>query len=251
VECDYSISKAMATKIQSVIQIVRRYLVEPEPNFWSDDELVGIAATGVRDLWRDTVDLKQEHFLTTATNCSYPSGTLPNNPGCQTILGVPGDVHKIYMVEPLNITLNGTNQGLQFRPLPYNDAKFQLARSRGNIDPSNDTIWYAIQGAGGPVNAPVVICAPTVSSNVPLSFTYVPVLGVLRATDNIPIPGEADNAVIAWTVAYARAKEKEDRAPDPAWLTIYATEKAHLLGSLGIRQYQEATYSEATFEEYW
>lgn len=245
----------MATKIQSVIQVVRRYLVEPEPNFWSDDELVGIAQTGIRDLWRDTVDLKQEHFLKSVNDGSvvYPTGSIANstNGGTQDMQGVPTDVHKVYMIEPLSLTENGSNEGLQFRPLPYNDYRFQLQRSRPPIDPENDTIYYAIHGQGGPVNAPTIRCAPTVTVAVPVSFTYVPVLGMLRATDVIPIPGEADNAVIAWTVAYARAKEKDDRAPDPAWLTVYATEKAHLLGSLGIRQYQEATFSDAVFEEYW
>lgn len=245
----------MATKIQTVIQQVRRYLVEPEPNFWSDDELVSIATTGIRDLWRDTVDLKQEHFLKSITDgtVSLPTGSIANSTsgGAQQLQGVPGDVHKVYMIEPLNLVETGSNVGLQFRPLPFNDYRFQLQRTRTPIDPSNDTIYYAIHGAGGPVNAPTIICAPTVTSAVQLSFTYVPVLGVLRATDVIPIPGEADNAVIAWTVAYARAKEKEDRAPDPAWLTVYATEKAHLLGSLGIRQYQEPTFAEAVYEEYW
>ncbi len=250
-ECGASL---MATPIQSVIQIVRRYLVEPEPNFWSDDELVGIATTGIRDLWRDIVDLKQEHFLVTTFGVSLPSGNTSGSSvdgGVQQLLGVPADVHKIYMIEPKDLTENGSNHGLLFKPLPYNDNTFQLARSRAPIDPANDTIYYAIQGQGGPVNAPVIMCAPTVTSAVQLAFTYVPTLGILRSTDRIPIPGEADNAVIAWTVAYARAKEMDNRSPDPSWLAVYATEKAHLLQSLGLRQYQEPSYAEAMFAEYW
>ena len=44
---------------------------------------------------------------------------------------------------------------------------------------------------------------------------------------------------MAWTVAFARAKEREDRSPDPAWLAIYATEKQNILTRLTPRQTQE------------
>jgi len=57
--------------------------------------------------------------------------------------------------------------------------------------------------------------------------------------------------LIAWTVAFARAKESEDRSPDPNWLSVYATEKAHLLGSLGLRQLQEPEFAQAMFSEFW
>ncbi len=56
---------------------------------------------------------------------------------------------------------------------------------------------------------------------------------------------------MAWTVAFARAKERDDRSPDPNWLAVYATEKSHLLESLGLRQYQEPTYVEAIYNNYW
>jgi hypothetical protein len=106
-------------------------------------------------------------------------------------------------------------------------------------------------GAGGPVVAPTVMVAPKVTAAVNLSLTYVPVLGDLTAASANPIPGESDNAIIAWMVAYARAKEREDRAPDPGWLTIYATEKQNLLVSLTPRQDQEPMVASAFFEEYW
>ena len=57
--------------------------------------------------------------------------------------------------------------------------------------------------------------------------------------------------MVAWTVAFARAKEREDLSPDPGWLAIYSTEKQHLLQSLGLRQYHEPSYVNAIFEEYW
>ncbi len=236
----------MATQISYAISLVRQRLIEPTPNFWTDDELVQIAISGIRDLWRDIADLKQEHFLTkNVTDVHFPANS-------KVLAGVPADVHKIYMIEPLDLSENGSSHGLLFKPLPYNDNLFQLARSRGSIDPQNDTIFYALSGQGSPAAATIVDCAPMVSSNVRLNFVYVPTLPTALSVDDfIPIPGEADNAVVAWTVAYARAKEREDRSPDPMWLQVYAAEKAHVLQALGLRQYQEPSYAKAMFEEYW
>jgi len=122
---------------------------------------------------------------------------------------------------------------------------------RSSVDPSNEVIYYSITSAGGPVNAPVIYCAPQVTSDVAIRFWYIPTLGDLVADDAVPIPGEADNALVTWTVAYARAKEREDRSPDPAWLAVYSAEKTNLLQSLGLRQYQEPSYVDAIFQEFW
>ena len=129
--------------------------------------------------------------------------------------------------------------------------EFQLARSRAPIDPVSDTIFYAITQPGTPVTAPVILVAPKITAAVPLAFSYIPSLGLLTKDSVIPIPGEADNACLAWTVAYARAKEREDRSPDPSWIAVYATEKEHLLQSLGLREYQEPEYASAMWSEYW
>lgn len=235
----------MATLISEAVVIARQHLVEPTPNYWSNTELVNLGIAGCKDLWRDVADLKQEHFLKKDTQ----NVTFPPNSG--VLAGVPLDVHKIYMIEPRDLSENGSNHGLLFKPLPYNDNLFQLARSRSAIEASNDTIFYALSGQGSPVNATIVDVAPKVTSAVPLNFVYVPTLQPMTIDSIIPIPGEADNAVVAWIVAYARAKEREDRSPDPMWLGIYATEKAHLLQSLGLRQYQEPSYANAMFAEYW
>lgn len=224
---------------------VRNHLIETTATFWSDSEIYSHMFRGAKDLWRDVVNLKQEHYITVNND----GVTLPAN--SSYLSGVPEDVHKIYMIEPSDLTVNGNNHGLLFKPLPYNNNTFQLARSKDAIDPQNDTIYYDIFKAGAPVGAPQVVVAPQVTSVVKISFVYVPTLGTLASTDPIPIPGEADNAIIAWTVAYARAKEREDRSPDPSWLAAYSTEKAHLLESLGLRQYQEPSYVEAVWEEYW
>jgi hypothetical protein len=235
----------MATTFTALLPIVRNHLVEPVAKFWADDELTKIMFAGARDLWRDTADLKQEHYLTVdVTNVSLPANS-------SQLSGVPSDVHKVYIIEPRDLSVNGSNHGLLFKPIEYNSNQFQLARSRNAIDPTNDTIYYAITDPGTPVGPPIIRVAPKLTSAVPIAFSYVPSLGTLTAGSILPIPGEADNAIVAWTVAFARAKEREDRSPDSAWLMIYATEKQHLLQSLGLRQYQEPSFSEALFSEYW
>lgn len=231
----------MATLFSDLIPIVRNRLIEPTPKFWSDAELIQIMITGVRDLWRDIVDLKQEHYLTIDnTNVSLVANAT-------TLTGVPADVHKVYLISPRT----PATDRLIFKPLDYNDETFQSALARDAMEPSNGIIYYAIHQQGAPVGPPTILTAPKVTATVLISFCYVPALGTLTSASPIPIPGEADNAVIAWTVAFARAKEQESRAPDDAWLTIYATEKQHLLQSLGLRQYQEPTFSAAVFAEYW
>lgn len=233
------------TKISDIETLARQRLVEEVPRFWTSSELVNIIIAGIKDLWRDIADLKQEHFLKiNDTDVSFVAE--------DTVLtGVPNDVHKIYMIEARDLTTTSVNVGIQFKPLDYNHKNFQLARSRSSIDPANDTIYYSITAAGAPVGAPVIYCAPKVNSTVPIRFAYVPSLAPLASDDFVPIPGECDNALIAWCVSYARAKEREDRSPDPGWLAVYQTEKTHLLESLGLRQYQEPVFTDAIFEEYW
>lgn len=235
----------MATLISAIETKVRLRLVESTARFWTSDELVGIIEAGCRDLWRDVVDLKAEHYLVIDdTHVSMAANATE-------LAGVPLDVHKIYLIEPRDLTDNSTNQGVVFKPLEFNHAEFQSARARSATDPSNDVIYYAIVGQGAPVGAPRIMVAPKVSSAMNVTLIYVPTLGPLTKDSPIPIPGEADNAIIAWTVAFAMAKEREDGSPDPNWLSVYATDKQHLLGSLGLRQLQEPTYAEALFQEYW
>lgn len=235
----------MPSTLASIEQLVRQTpLIELSPNFWSSAELIALINLGIKDLWRDTVDLKQEHYLTiNDTDVSLPANSWQ-------LQGVPNDVHKVFLIEPSDMSENGPNHSLTFEPRPFNSDKFQSARATSAMDPGSGVIYYAIHGQGGPVNAPVIRIAPQVTAAVNVSFCYVPTLATLPASGMVPIPGEADNALVAWTVAFARAKESESRAPDAAWLAIYATEKAHLLESLGLRQYQEPIYVDAMFENY-
>ncbi len=241
----------MPTIISHIETLVRQTpLIELSPRFWSSQELTDIIIAGIKDLWRDIVDLKQEHYLTINPSDGTP-GDVYLAANSSTLSGVPSDVHKIFIIEALDQSNSSPNTGLQFHPLSYNHLYFQSARSLAPIDPASDTIYYAITGQGSPVGPPLIYCAPQVTSRVNLRFAYVPTLGPMTTNSPVPIPGEADNALLAWTVAFARAKERDDRSPDPNWLAVYSTEKLHLLESLGLRQYAEPTYVDAQYEDYW
>lgn len=234
----------MATKIADIEVIARRQLRETVANFWSSLELTDIIAAGIRDMWRDIADLKQGHF-TRINNTDMYMDT-----GVAVLRGVPADIHKVFLIEARDMSETSGNVGLTFTPLPYHHHTFQSARTQGNVDASNNVIYYAILQPGGPVVAPEIRVAPTSTSIVPLTIGYVPVLGDLVTGSIVPIPGESTNALVAWTTAFARAKEREDGSPDPNLLAVYATEKQHILESLGQRQYQEPSYVDAVFEEY-
>lgn len=235
----------MATTIAQIETLARLRLEEPVARFWSSAELVGIIIAGVKDLWRDIVNLKQEHFLTIDETVTLVAGDY-------NLTGVPSDIHKVYLIEPLDGSMDSANVGLSFRPLDYNDPKFIAARNSAALDPQNSVIFYAIHAAGGPVGAPTIRTAPAINSNLEIRFTYIPTISSsLASGDNVPIPGDCDNALVAWTVAYARAKEREDRAPDPAWIATYGGEKDRLCNSLGVRQLQEMEFVDAVFESEW
>lgn len=234
----------MATLISAIETTTRLRLDETTARFWTSAELVDIIIAGIKDLWRSIVELKQEHFLTIDENVTLSAST-------STLSSVPSDVHKVYLIEPIESGDSEDNVGLVFKPLDYNHPHFQAARASDAIDPSNNVIYYAITSAGSPVGAPTVYVAPQTTSAVTIRFVYVPTISsALASGSNVPIPGDCDNALVAWTVAYARAKERDDRAPDPAWLATYKGEKDRIIASLGVRQLQEPTIVDAIFEEF-
>ncbi len=155
----------MATTLGAIEVLVRQTpLIEPTAGFWSSAELISIINLGIKDLWRDIVDLKQEHYLTIDnTNVSLSANS-------SVLTGIPNDVHKVYMVEPRDLSENGTNHGLLFQPRDYNSDVFQMARATGAIDPANGIVYYAITKQGAPVNAPEIRVAPQVTGAVNISF---------------------------------------------------------------------------------
>lgn len=215
--------------------------------FWTEDELLSILLDGCKDLWRAIIDLHQGHFVTIdASNVSLAaSGT--------TLTGVPADCFRVLSIEPRDLSSSGSARGITFRPAKYKGRKFEMARGESSFDPGRSAIiYYDILNAGSPVAAPSIVVAPSVSSAITLRLTYVNTLSSsLASTDNNPIPGESDNALLSWGMAHARAKEREDNSPDPTWLAIYSTDKQSLLTALTPRQEQEEEVAEEMFGEYW
>lgn len=211
--------------------------------FWSDEEIFVYAKNGTTDLWKAVIDLHHEHFLTlNSTDVSLASGV-------NQLTGVPIDTFRVYLIESTS-----TTTGCLFVPRAVNNRDFVAARWQGIQAPVTPTcgvvVYYCLTGVGAPNSAPVILTAPALSAAVSLNFWYVPILGVHQytlETSRNPIPGESDQALISWIIAYMRAKERDDRSPDPSWLAVYATEKTNLLASLTPRQEQDAEYVESIF----
>jgi hypothetical protein len=211
--------------------------------FWTEQELLDILILGCKDLWRAIVDLHQGHFTTIdITNVSLVASATE-------LTGVPADCFRVLMIEPRDLTNNSAFRWVYFKPKQYHSGGFQVARAQTVTDPTmTSTVYYDILNAGSPVLAPSIVIAPSISSTILIRFVYVHVLPTLLETDNNPIPGESDNALISWGVAWARAKEREDHSPDPGWFATYSTDKQSLLTALTPRQEQEEEVAEGLFE---
>lgn len=230
----------MATLLQDIIDDARLVLLEDAPaaadSFWSDAELLSIINGGVRDLWKKIMDLYQDHFVTDdVTNVAAAASTA-------ALTGVPSDVFRIVALQPRTIGSSSSNRGLIFKPRSLTHPDFVQAEAAPAADPQNRVIYYAVVNAGAPVAAPSILIAPTLSSAVNLRLKYIPTIGTLTLASTNPIPGESDLALKHWVIAFARAKEREDRAPDPEHLSIYATEARNLLIALTPRSVQEPEY---------
>ena len=195
-------------------------------HFWTDDELLRIMILGAKDLWRGFIDLHQEHFFTDdTTSVVLEANTLQ-------LSGVPANVHRVLSIEPLT-------HGLSFDPQDFTTRPFRAARAAPAIGADGGKIYYAVTGAGAPTGAPTIYTAPRVNVDVPVRLVYIPTLsGGLTASDTNPVPGESDAALVAYTVAFALAKDREDRSPDPNWLAVYSTEKNSCLTASTPRQEQ-------------
>ena len=239
----------MATLLSALETQARRHLLETSASFWSSAELIDLANRGIKDLWGAVLDLHQEHFLTndiTTIAISASTGSLSS---------VPTDVFRVHLIEPKDTSSSGAYRGLIFVPRDYNSPDFIAARALGDVDGTqNQIIFYCVTSAGAPVGAPTILIAPTLSAAIAAGsfrFVYVPILADKTASQDNPIPGESDQAIVAWMVAYARAKEREDRSPDPNWLAVYGTEKQNLLTRLTPRQTQEPDIVEPLFGGLW
>lgn len=235
----------MASTIQSLVDMTRNHLVETTASFWTDLELVAIMNKGAKDLYRAINDNGQDYFFAKTTaldNVRAAANT-------EDLAGVPTTVTIVKGIEPIDQT---TYPALKFFPRSYQHPEFQAARAEGAYEPRDGgNIFYAIHGAGAPIGAPTISIAPKLRSEVPVMLIHIPELADFVIAGNNPIPGFSDQALVNWTVAYAKAKEREDGMPDPGWLALYGNEKNNILVSLAPRQTDEVEVVEAIFEEYW
>ena len=233
----------MATTLQTLIDRAREHLIEPTPNFWSDAALLVHATEGIKDLWRAIKGVYQDYFLTVdTTNVSLAAAAY-------TLTGVPADVSIVRLIRPRDLTAFPYTR-FEFRPWGHRD--FIVAEAQGTLAADQVRIFYfCITNAGAPVGTPTVRVAPAIDTALNLSFSYIPIVGTLTTASNNPIPGETDDLIVAWIVAYARAKEREDRSPDLVWLAKYKAGKDDILASVAPRQEQDNEVAEAFFEEYW
>lgn len=216
----------MATLMSTLVARARQTLLEPAQvtnGFWTDAELLAHGNSAVKDLWKGFIDLFQDHFVTfDITNMSIAANA-------SSVTGVPADLFRVKTLKPRTLGTSSSNKGLVFQCRTLTHPDFVQAEAMGPISPRDSVVFYAVVNAGAPVGAPTIKLAPTLSSAVLLDVSYVPTLADVALGGTNPIPGESDTAITHWIIAMARAKEREDRGPDPEHLSIYATEKRNLL----------------------
>lgn len=233
-----------ATPIATTITDVRAFLQEKKARFWADDELKAIYTLGVSDLWGAILDLHGEHYM------KVDGDHVVLKANTDQLYGIPPDCFRVLLIEPRDISANGTGRQVLFTPRKYNHADFIAARTRSAGDPTSlGEVFYHVTGVGAPIDPPTILIAPRLSSDLNLRLAYCPTIDVV---DQNPIPGQSDNALKAWTIAYALGKEGPQgaRIPDAGWLSIYATEKQSILVRLTPRQEQEPEVVEDFFSGY-
>jgi hypothetical protein len=226
-----------------LIARARAHLRESTESFWSDAELLDHLNAGVRDLWRAIKDTYQDYFWAEATV------TLAAN--ASTLSGVPGDLATILGIEPSD---PAAYPAVQFFERDFMSADFRAARAVPAVDPSfGGVFYYRATGAGAPPSTPTIHVAPRSTRTLTLRLVYSPTVPALTlAPDSTnPIPGESDHALVAWVVAYARAKEREDGSPDPNFLAVYATEKGNIVATLSPRTAEDPPEVDGVFDGEW
>lgn len=214
--------------------------------FWTDQELLNHVTNGAKDLWAAILDVYGDHYLTVdTTNVTLAANT-------DQLTGVPADCFRVNLIEPRDLSVQGDTRNTQFVPRKYNHPAFMSARSNAPFDPTTGGIvCFDVSGVGSPNGAPTILTAPRLSSTMNLRFVYNPTLATLTLASVNPLPGEADMALISYGIAFARAKERDDRSPDPSWIAVYATEKQSILTRITPRQDQEPDVVDGVFDDYW
>jgi hypothetical protein len=229
----------VATTLQTIVDRARKTLLEESASFWTDAELLAHANKGIKDLWKSIIDLYQDHVVTIDTT------TMSVASGARVVTGVPSDLFRVVNIQPRTLGQSSSNPGLVFQPRNLIHPEFVQAQAAPNQTPRYMVCYYAVINAGAPVGAPTIRIAPGFTSEVLLEVHYNQVIADVAIGGNNPIPGESDLALEAWTIGWGRAKEREDRSPDPEYISIYATEKRNLLTVLTPRSVQDVDVVES------
>ena len=233
----------MATLLSTIRDDVRTTLVEASASFWSDAELLRYLILGCEDLWKAVIDTYEDYFLTIdETNVSLAASAT-------SLSGVPADVFRVKGIEARTLT---ENTSTIFVPKDFTHPDFVRARQMSATDADGRILYYDVIQSGAPTAAPTIRVAPPISASMLLRLIYVHTLPALTASSANPIPGHSDNALRAWGIAQARAKEREDRSPDPEWLAVYSSEKQGILTAITPRQEDDREeVARALFETEW
>jgi hypothetical protein len=233
----------MATLVETLIANARVQLKETTPKYWTQAELLNHANSAIKDLWKSIIDLYQDHFVTIDNTNMVLSSTTGE------ITGIPADAFRVHMIQPRVLGDQSVNQSLVFKPRTLTHPDYVSAQSSRPQQSQYGVVFYAVRNAGAPVGAPAISCRPMLRSDVNLTVWYIPTLASLALGQYNPIPGESDKAIEEYILAFARVKEREDRAPDPEHISIYATEKRNLLVALTPRSDQEPETVVGMWEE--
>jgi len=235
------------TRTQILAPLVQTGAISPD-TFYADTELLDHAIAGARDLWRALVDLHEEHFLKVdITNVFYKSGD-------EVLTGVPPDTLRVLAIMPRDTSQVSGIRTLRFVPRKYTSTDFLNALGRSAVDATGPAeVFYAVTNAGSPVAPPIVYIAPKLTATVLLRFVYVPTLPATMDMETMnPIPGESDQALMAWIASFALGKQNGESGafvPDTTWLAVYSTEKQAILTISEPRQEQQPAVMEGVFDE--
>lgn len=233
----------MATTLQSIITDARVQLNEPVANFWQDSELLGYLNRGIKDLRRHINQTHQNYvFQIDATVSAAANATELSN--------VPSDMGKVLLLEPADLNEHPLNVVRK----RWQDSDFQSARHLEAQDPAQTRdLYYTVTGIGAPGGtAPTIRIAPALTAAVTFKLAYEPVPANLTTSDNVPLPGDCDQALIEWVCAYAIARERGDSEPDAKRMALYNGEVVKILVAVTPRDESEPEVAEGMFEGgYW
>lgn len=229
--------------ITEIVAKVRVHLNETTADFWTDAELIDHVIAGIKTLWREINNLREDYFFATATVTQAANATTLSN------MPVSG-VSRVLGLKPL---VSSSYPSLNYFPKRFTHPDFTAARAQDAISPSDaGKCYYALTGAGAPASAgPTVYVAPKFDAAVSLELIYIPTLGTMTGVTENPLPGELDDALVAWGVAHALPREAEGTEPDAMWLAKFKTEKDAALVFLDPRQDDEPKVAEEMFGELW